>query len=129
MKTVARLVIGYVAILAVAGCVPAGQQGEGAEARRPEPAGSRPVAKAGELCGGFAGIHCESGLYCDYGDGTADAPSHCGANDQAGRCAPRPQMCTQQFEPVCGCDSKTHGNACAAHGRAVTVAKPGDCAT
>lgn len=79
------------------------------------------------MCGGFAGIGCEEGFYCDFSDGTAGSPSSCGRTDQSGTCAVKPEICTQDFVPVCGCDGATHPNACAAHGKGVTVAQPGEC--
>ena len=37
------------------------------------------------------------------------------------------QMCTMQYDPVCGCDGKTYGNACDADRSGVTSYKPGAC--
>jgi hypothetical protein len=81
----------------------------------------------GASCGGIAGNQCGAGLYCNFRDGTALAPSSCGHTDQTGVCAQVPQVCTEEFKPVCGCDGKTYSNACAAHAKAVTVSKPGKC--
>jgi uncharacterized membrane protein len=60
---------------------------------------------------------CNEGDYCFSGDG-CDAP---------GTCQPRPQVCTFEFWPVCGCDGQTYGNACAAAAAGVNVASQGAC--
>lgn len=36
-------------------------------------------------------------------------------------------MCTQQYDPVCGCNNKTYGNACVAQCSGITDFKPGEC--
>jgi hypothetical protein len=84
--------------------------------------------KVGAMCGGTSGMQCGSGLYCDFGDGTTAAPSSCGGGgNQSGKCAAKPEMCTQEYSPMCGCDGTTYSNACMAHGIGVTVSKPGEC--
>lgn len=75
-----------------------------------------------QACGGLAGLACADGQFCNY------APEAiCGAADQMGTCTPTPQFCTEQFQPVCGCDDQTYGNACAANAAGVSVISEGAC--
>jgi hypothetical protein len=56
------------------------------------------AAKVGETCDGFAGIKCDSGLWCEHPAG------QCQMADGAGKCVEqRGPKCTEDYDPVCAC--------------------------
>lgn len=74
----------------------------------------------GGTCGGIVGGVCARTEYCDY------EPS-CAIPDAAGTCRTRPEVCIDVYDPVCGCDGRTYGNACTAASAGMDVASPGEC--
>jgi len=73
-----------------------------------------------QICGGIAGIGCNDGEYCRYPDGDCCC-------DFQGVCEEMPEVCTEEFNPVCGCDAETYGNRCQAAAAGVSVDYEGEC--
>ena len=79
------------------------------------------AAGKGEICGGFIGIPCNKGLWCQK------APGTCMWADHFGVCETVPQICTFIYKPVCGCNGKTYGNDCARRAARVQLNHVGRC--
>ena len=47
--------------------------------------------------------------------------------DLEGVCQRQPEACTEEFDPVCGCDGREYGNLCMALAAGVNVAVDGPC--
>ena len=75
----------------------------------------------GKQCGGFPGIQCDPGLFCQKKPGT------CSIIDMSGICTKVPQRCRRHYRPVCGCDNKTYGNDCERQAAMVSKNYNGKC--
>jgi Kazal-type serine protease inhibitor domain len=78
-------------------------------------AGSGGSAGAGR-CGTRGGIECAADEFCNF-----EPDADCGATDRGGVCEERSDFCPAIYAPVCGCDNRTYGNECTAHGAGVSV--------
>jgi hypothetical protein len=64
---------------------------------------------------------CTGTQYCN-------SPSNrCGTLDTASSCAARPQGCTANVDPVCGCDGQVYGNECEANAAGQDISNLGGC--
>ncbi len=61
---------------------------------------------------------CSAGYYCSQEPGVCGGP---------GICTIMPEGCFKIYDPVCGCDGNTYGNACMAAMAGVSVDYPGEC--
>jgi len=83
-----------------------------------------PVDGGAVGCGGWLGDTCGPSEYCAYQPG-----EYCGGADASSVCTPRPEVCDTLYDPVCGCDGSTYGNACEAAMKGTGVYSKGPCAT
>jgi len=83
--------------------------------------GSAGAVGLGRTCGGFAGITCNAGLYCDFPAG------QCGWFDRTGVCRRKPTICPRIYMPVCGCNQHTYANNCERQAAGVSLLHQGRC--
>ena len=86
--------------------------------------GGNPSDASGSVCGGLASLRCPDPdtMFCDYPEQMA-----CGIGDATGICTPRPAACSKDCPGVCGCDGKSHCNACEANRAGTDVQPMGTC--
>jgi len=103
------------AVMSIVGCT-------GGSAESPDEPAATALAVAAEVEESSA---CRENADCGGEDRyCAKPPGEC---DGGGECLVRPELCTDDWRPVCGCDGKTYGNPCGAASAGQSVAYDGEC--
>jgi hypothetical protein len=85
--------------------------------------GAGGTSGTGKTCGGLGGGACAAGEFCQL------AQDMCAVFDMTGTCTVKPQGCTGNYQPVCGCDGTTYENDCTRLSAGVSKKSDGACPT
>lgn len=80
-----------------------------------------PEDEVGKDCGGIQTAVCSRNLYCEF------PGFSCGAKNTIGSCQLIPDGCTDELNPVCGCDGNIYRNACIASKNSQSLRPIEDC--
>ena len=89
-------------------------------------AGGRNEPGVGDACGGLVANarSCAKGLFCE-----GSFPELACVADVGGTCQPKPDVCSDLYAPVCGCDRKTYSSDCVRRAAGVSKLSDGACAS
>ena len=70
---------------------------------------------------------CGSDADCSEEEFCESPPGDCGRTAGNARCQRRTEICTLQWDPVCGCDGRTYSNECERRRNRASKALDGGC--
>lgn len=119
-----NLALAFIGVVALVGCT------KETPPAADKPADAAPAAVGdkvgtGMACGGLQSVGCASDKdFCQLEAGACATTVNA-----SGVCTVKPEICPEDFAPVCGCDGVTYSSACKAAANGANVAAEGACKT